>query len=325
MRTPLTTRSRRAAVAVAGVLLAVGATGCEPTEPPAFTVDSTALGADADPGDRVCATAEGDCTLQAAVEEANELDTKTVITLPESTIAAADLTVTGVVELVGSVADEPNANLVSWTVAEGASLAVTDAALGPVVVEGTFLARRVLLGLGPEAPIEGPDPLVRVTATGTALLTNADALAWGGAPLAVNDGVLSIHGTTIRPQAAPGPAAITTGEGGQTRLSATAVVGGDEVVDVCAGEAPTSYGYNLVPNASCGLTMEGDQQDFDGWDGVPTSPDDPRVDAIPVGTLHCGAGWDDDMTSRGNPIRPFDGDEDETPACDVGAHELAIR
>lgn len=322
MRTPLTTRSRRAAVAVAGVLLAVGATGCEQTEPPAFTVDSTAPVADAEPGDRVCATAEGDCTLQAAVEEANALDTKTTITVPGDTVEAVALTVTGAVELVAADPTGQALNDVSWTVAEGAQLSVTDAGLGRVVVDGTFLARRVLLGSGSTGPISGPDALVQVGPTGTALLTNTHAISWGGAPLAANEGVLSIHGTTVQAQQAPGVASITTAEGGRTRLSATAFLGGADAVDVCAGEAPTSYGYNLASDTTCGLAMEGDRQDFDQSHGFPEAEGDARVDAIPVGTLHCGAGWDDDNVSMGTSVRPADGDEDGTPACDIGAREL---
>jgi len=321
MRTPLTPRPRRVALAlVAGALLATGATGCEPTEPAAFTVDSTATGADADPGDGICATAQDACTLRAAVEEANALDTRTTITVPAVAVPAMDLTVTGAIELVSAEATAAALHLVSWTVAEGAQLAVTDASLGPVDVQGTFLARRVIIGSAVQAPSD-LDALLQVGATGSALLTNAHAVAIG-APLATNAGVLSIHGVTVSPMADGAEPVITTTTGGQTRLSATAVLGGPDGTDVCSGDAVTSYGYNLVPDTTCDLVMEGDRQDFDETETTPQAEDDARLDAIPVGTLHCGAGWNDDLASFGATARPADGDGSGTPACDVGAWEL---
>jgi hypothetical protein len=206
----------------------------------------------------------------------------------------------------------------TWTVAEGASLTVTDANLRSVTVNGTFLARRVSLG-NLISPGEGDgSPLLDVGVDGSALVTNAVLYAYG-APTASNAGVLVLHGTTIRLAQAPGPASITTQQGGQTRLSATAALDqeADAVVAVCAGVAPTSYGYNLVPDSTCGLATTGDRQDFVD---ATENPDDERVDAIPVGTLHCGDGWDDDVAAQG--VRPLDGgDPDQVAACDVGAFE----
>lgn len=51
----------------------------------AFTVNSTADAADASPGDGVCATTGGVCTLRAAVQEANALAGTDTITLPAGT------------------------------------------------------------------------------------------------------------------------------------------------------------------------------------------------------------------------------------------------
>jgi len=68
-----------------------------------FLVTGDGDAADAIPGDRVCATASGDCTLRAAVEEANALPGADVISVPPGkyrlaagTLAVAeDLTITG--------------------------------------------------------------------------------------------------------------------------------------------------------------------------------------------------------------------------------------
>lgn len=320
MRTPVSSRPRRALAALAaGAVLATGAAACEPPEPAAFTIATTATGPDAAPGDGICATAQGVCSLQAAVEEANALDRQTTITVPDGVAPAADLTVTGVVHVV-SGGGYARLGSVDWTVAEGAHLSVTDADIGVVVVGGAFVSRRVTLGFdGAGDPIDGVSGLIQVSATGTALLTNSQSNAWG-VPLATNAGALVIHGTTVAAGWDGGPT-ITTATGGQTRLSATAFLGGAEGIQTCSGVAPISHGYNLAPDSSCGLVMDGDRQDLTRSDIYPVGPDDPRVDAIPVGTLSCGAGWSDDIT--GASVRPFDGDEDGTAACDIGTRELA--
>jgi hypothetical protein len=322
MRPHLTPRPRRLALALAaGALLATTATACEPPPPPAaFTVVPAATGADATPGDGICATAQDTCSLQAAVEEANALDTATDITIPDEPVTAADLWVTGAITLLVE-GQTHGLGDVSWTIQEGAQLTVTDTALGPVVVDGTLLFRRGQLGTNSEGPVTGVDALVQVGATGTVLLTNVHAIAIG-APLAINAGVMSIHGTTVTPMDAAAMASITTVTGGQTRISATAFLGGPDATDACAGVAPTSYGYNLAPDTTCGFLMTGDREDFDqsGW--LPEVVGDARLDAIPVGTLHCGAGWYDDAVSGDTVVRPTDSGEPGELACDIGAREL---
>ena len=68
--------------------------GCEPSPPPVeLAVTTTADGADAAPGDGVCevTAGAGDCTLRAAVDEANALpgDAPVHIDLPEGTYRLA--------------------------------------------------------------------------------------------------------------------------------------------------------------------------------------------------------------------------------------------
>lgn len=50
-----------------------------------FVVDTTADGEDATPGDGICADANGDCTLRAAINEANALDPGSIIEVPAGT------------------------------------------------------------------------------------------------------------------------------------------------------------------------------------------------------------------------------------------------
>jgi CSLREA domain-containing protein len=54
-----------------------------------FTVDSTTDAVDANPGDAVCATAGGACTLRAAVQEANGLPGPDEVDIPAGTYRLA--------------------------------------------------------------------------------------------------------------------------------------------------------------------------------------------------------------------------------------------
>jgi hypothetical protein len=80
----------------------------------------------------------------------------------------------------------------------------------------------------------------------------------------------------------------------------------------CLGTAPTSGGYNRVPNTSCGLSHPTDIQ----------SGSVPWVDRIPLGVLGCGGAYRVDLVGA---VRPGDGDFDGTPACDVGAIERGVQ
>ena len=83
------------------------------TTPPAkaatFTVTSTADAVDAAPGDGVCATAAGACTLRAAVMEANVFPGNDAVVLPEGTFRLSptgdneDLGVTGDLDVLESL------------------------------------------------------------------------------------------------------------------------------------------------------------------------------------------------------------------------------
>jgi CSLREA domain-containing protein len=74
-----------------------------------FTVDSTADAVDANPGDGHCATAAGQCTLRAAVQEANAAPGADTIMVPAGTYrltiagAVEDAAATGDLDLLGDV------------------------------------------------------------------------------------------------------------------------------------------------------------------------------------------------------------------------------
>ncbi len=101
-------RSVTAAVAAAFVL-----TITTPALAAQFTVNSTTDAVDATPGNGVCATAAGACTLRAAIQEANALAGSDAVTLPagqfaltrggdDETAVAGDLDITGNTTIAGA-------------------------------------------------------------------------------------------------------------------------------------------------------------------------------------------------------------------------------
>ncbi|HEX6386435.1 MAG TPA: CSLREA domain-containing protein, partial [Anaerolineae bacterium] len=74
-----------------------------------FTVNSTADAVDANPGDGVCATVVAECTLRAAIQEANGLAGADTITLPAGTYVLAlaganeDAAATGDLDITGDL------------------------------------------------------------------------------------------------------------------------------------------------------------------------------------------------------------------------------
>lgn len=107
------------ALAIAAAALAVSVTAAAPSQASAlaFVVDSTVDAVDAQPGDGICATTEGDCTFRASVQETNALPGHQTIMLPagefaltipgyvENAAAAGDVDVTGHLTILGAGAE----------------------------------------------------------------------------------------------------------------------------------------------------------------------------------------------------------------------------
>lgn len=137
-RTARGTRARRAWLVAGAMLLTtiVAVAGAPPAEAATFVVDSTADTSDATPGDGVCADAGGDCTLRAAIEEANQSDAPDAVTVPAGTYAVTtplvvsrDLTLTG----AGTAATRVHASTSVYLMelgTVGVSMAVADLTIG---------------------------------------------------------------------------------------------------------------------------------------------------------------------------------------------------
>jgi CSLREA domain-containing protein len=94
------------------LLMLVGCDFPEPGEPGYFVVNSTSDSVDAFPGNTVCATASGACTLRAAIQESNAMAGENTIELPAGTYlltlpggggaSEGDLNITSQVRILGA-------------------------------------------------------------------------------------------------------------------------------------------------------------------------------------------------------------------------------
>jgi len=314
--------------------------GCDPPPPRVvFQVDSTAAGADAAPGDGVCATSGGQCTLLAAIDEANATDGGVDVVMPSGRYASVNTTVTGDVRLNPGNVSSVVPTSARLTVAAGGRLAVSgfdrstaqgDAGSLALTVLGgasVVVGHSILMGLDVEAGASVVlNAVVAQDVVNAGTLMAVGSSFFGGDPLDTSIPVL------------------TTSDGGTTTLRGSVVarpqlyynegtpigIGGS---GTCSGVPPTSVGFLFVEVGCGSVAQPGDgtgpartRVDFtiDPFtfqitsQVVSMSPTSPLVDAIPLGDTGCdGSQVDLYGTPRGN-----DGDGDGVPGCDIGALEL---
>lgn len=329
--------SRRTLPLMAAVVVLAAATACIP--PPALallTVTTANDGTDADPGDGVCemTVGAGDCSLRAAVGEANALG-GAQISLPtgdyELTVADADgdidLDVTAPIELTGT--DDPRLGLgAPWTldVATGARLSAEGLTTGPVRTAGLVVLDQVWVG-----QIGATGTALQVAPSGVAVVANSQLS--GGGPLVDNDGEVTILYTTMKGYAS---SILATGDGATTRLGASVVLnfqffGIGTLVALkslthCTGDPIESLGHNYVGGTDCALGGSGDLDgdDVAGFGPLgstwPVGPFDdtpsnaPSVDLVSPGALGCGTSVIADFDGTARPLGA---------SCDAGADEVA--
>ncbi|MCC5954133.1 MAG: hypothetical protein JJU45_18730 [Acidimicrobiia bacterium] len=316
-------------------LCAIGAlllVGCEPEPTLHLTVNETTDGPAAAPGDGICemTPGENDCSLRAAIEEANAADTRAVIALPAGNhdVSTGSVHVTGRVQIVG---DDPVDSRISGgsalQVEEGAHLGLSDVAINSVLlhVRGTVVAQRTATSLVQAVT-------VNVAPTGTAIFVNS-AIGNGdlqGRPAVHNQGALHLRYSTITSLES-----VPLNNLGEAHLGASMLVRmfiqnpwGPTTYPVnplgvlCTGDPIVSAGYNFTTNDTCSLDHPTDVIDagFDGEFGVGgfwPAPGSSSIDAIPAGGLGCGTSVTDDRLGapRPNTTPPAE------PACDIGAIE----
>ena len=172
-----------------------------------FTVNSTADAVDVNPGDGVCAAASGQCTLRAAVMEANALGGADIITLPagtytltipgigENAAATGDLDVTGNLTINGAGA--------ASTIVDGGGLdRAFDVHVGATVQLNAITIRG---GHAAGSGTDGAGGGIRNFAgtlilTNTIVVRNTAVLVGGG--LATDSATVTLVGSTVSNNAA---------------------------------------------------------------------------------------------------------------------------
>lgn len=311
------------------MLLVFAGTACEPPPPrPVLEVTSTVDAPDAAPGDGVCEVSPGagDCSLRAAIDEGNALG-RALITVPEAAYQSSPLIVTGdlIVTASSGVGWLERAELFTSSVhvAPGGRLEMDGFDTHAVfTVEGNLVGRHLLVTayVDPTSP-SGPTGAVDVLPGATAGFQNSILGTYLGAPVVHNRGTLVLHHVALDtyPQALGRDAALSNE--GAAYTAATLLQG-------CEGTMPTSLGYNGDADGSCGLGPTEHPLSSPYLPGRSANPSilpfyrlptgSPLIDAIPEGTLGCGASITDDLWRT---ARPTDGDEDGTTGCDIGAFE----
>ena len=277
-------------------LYAATTTGVFAMQPAAFTVDSIVDADDATPGDGVCATADGVCTLRAAVDESNALPDGSLIAAPAGTylltrgVLAINIGVTlrgagashtridggGLSQVfsVGQVA----ADISDVTIQNGRGGADP---VGGIENNGHSTLTNVTIsgnvGLGGGIANYGALTLTNSTVSGNTGLLNENisgggianygtlALAngtvsgnVGGGGIANFGGTLTITNSTVSNNLDEG--GIFNFFGGTLTLRNTIV--GDNADENCVG-AIISQGHNLDSGASCGFSAVGDLSNTD--------------------------------------------------------------
>ena len=316
---------------------------------------------DATPGDDVCATEEGACTLRAAVEEANEHGGARTISLADwQIILAAELPVSGNVTITGLGADQTvvagNGESRLFNVAEGGTLTLTALTLqggstagdgGALYNAGTATLTAVQLsgnhadGRGGAIYNEGA-----LSAYGSAITGNDAA---GGAGGVENDGTLVLQNVTVSGNRGAvggltggGSATLenvtvarnrATGDGGGLSGSAATLMLHNTIValNTAEGASPdcaggfTSQGHNLLGDPA-GCTIAGASNDVIGQDArlAPLHLNDAGTLSHEPrgGSPAIDAGTCNLSLDQGGVARPVDGDLDGSAACDIGAVEF---
>ena len=210
-----------------------------------FVVNSTADLVDVNPGDGVCETGmTGDCTLRAAIQEANALEGEDTITLPAGTYtlaipgtgedasATGDLDITGSLEIVGdgagtTVIDAGDLDRV-FHIASEASLTARgltirngnlDAGAG-VLVQGTFILENGVIADNAGSSGGGVFSTGSTTITESLIINNSAVPNDGGGLFAAN-GTLTLVNSTVASNSATGIGGglVTTAQGGSPQVS----------------------------------------------------------------------------------------------------------
>lgn len=250
-------------VVLGAVLLAAS---CDLGSQQAFVVTTVVDGVDADPGDGFCEMTAGadDCSLRAAVQEANAFDGRTTITLGAG--ETYQLSVAGTEDLDASAGD---LDVASSVVVDGGG-ATVDAGGGDrafqVRAGGTLVVNELTItggvaeyggGVASDGTLEVVDStVVDNESTGRFVCGWLGCFGKGGGAGIESTGVLRVRGSTITANRATGDAGCTTiirtscawyeGAGVLVSSGSAGLVG----VTISGNESAEGFGAGLAANGA---------------------------------------------------------------------------
>jgi len=306
---------------------------------------------DANPGNGLCATAAGQCTLRAAIQEANATPALDVVVLQadvaynltiagdDAAAATGDLDITQPVTIEGKGATvTQGAGTERVFEIRGGTATIRELEIaggkpatnggGIAVTSGTLALERSTVR-GNTAP-SGAGIHLEAGTTGTITASTVSGNTAGGG--ITSKGTLTVAGSTIANNAgAPGVQAAS----GVTTLRGSIIASPVSPATNCSAPAGggtiTSGGHNLASDGSCSLSAAGDKPSTPAnfvltgagapnlaANGGPTpthrlADSSAAIDAVPFGTAGCADGLDDQLT---NPRAHQPG-----APCDIGAFE----
>lgn len=207
----------RAGAATALVTIGLMGMGATVGAASAFSVDDTGTATDANPGDGVCATMGGTCTLAAALAEANAATAGVTITVPAGLYTlASSWTITNDVTVIGAASDSTVIDLDGhrgFTV-DRAAVTFGDVMIrngstdGDAAAVAAIFADVTLQRVAGRANVasDGSGGFLRANA-GTVTVTDStftDNQAYNGGALAVTNSKLVVDSSTFTTNAAAG-------------------------------------------------------------------------------------------------------------------------
>jgi CSLREA domain-containing protein len=333
--------------------------GAFETQVRTFAVDSIADAVDAAPGDGLCRTAAGACTLRAAVQETNALVGQDTIVLPaglytlaipgagEDLAATGDLDVRDALVVVGGSAaavivdagsldrlfhlhGPSSLRLSSLTLRNGHAFeggAVWAGAGGALEVEYSTISENVAQAGGGGLYLGGgPTTIVNSTISGNRALDGGG----GGIYQDAAAGPLTLTHTTVAfneaRESAGGLRARAAVHFSNTLLAKNVAVNNPSPTDVNCGISGTvtSSGRNLDSGDTCGMTLGFDLIGVDARLGPLAANGGPtKMHALLAGSPAIdAAGASSIATDQRNVSRPRDGDGNGAAQSDIGALEV---
>ena len=320
-----------------------------------FDVNSTGDAVDLTPGDGMCATMAGTCTLRAAVQEANAKPDADTINLPPGTYtlslqgagedqaatgdldiladlmivrsgAAGDVIISGSGDRVFDVFAPAKVTIVDVMIQNGNAAGDAGGGIrntGTLTLNGVTLAHNMAGdggGLGNTAA--GSGQLTNVTIADNSASVGGGGIANGDIANLDKMASLQLTNVTVSHNSTSG-----NGSGIENfcNISLKNTIVADRNVNDCYGHDPTSLGHNLDTDSNCFIALPSDITGTDAeLDVLKDNGGFTLTAALLPGSPAIDAGDNTDCPltdQRGEP-RPADGNMDGMAVCDIGAYEV---